>query len=157
MPFLLFEGRSAHYHTLIDQTVITNLCGLSNDHPHPVIDKESSADLCPGMDLDACKPAGEVIDQTGSGVPFLLIEEMCHPVEPDGMEPWVAEENLQIVLGRRVSLFDRSDIFFEALPHENISIFKNQPILTQTVDEIQCSNRSLGLILKRALKNHFML
>src|SRR3990172_8872202 len=127
MPFLLFEGRSAHYHTLIDQTVITNLCGLSNHHPHPMIDEESSADLCPGMDLDACEPAGEVRDQTGGGIPFLLIEEMGYPVKPDGMEAWITKKNLQKVLSRRVSLFDRLDIFLEALPHESTQFSRIYP------------------------------
>jgi len=54
-----------------------------------------------------------------------LIEEMGNAVEPYGMETRVAEENLQKVFSRRISLFNGSDIFLQTFPHGNIALSIN--------------------------------
>jgi hypothetical protein len=77
-----------------------------------VINEESPADSRSGMDLDSCKPSIEVRDQTGNSMPSPLIEEMGNSVQPDGVEPWITEKDLQVVFCCWVSLFYRSDIFF---------------------------------------------
>ena len=48
MPLSFFIPCSAQRHTLIEQNIIANLCGLPNDHTHAVIDEEAPADLAPG-------------------------------------------------------------------------------------------------------------
>jgi hypothetical protein len=44
-------GRTKSY-IVIDHHIIAHDCGLANHNSHAVIDKESSSDLCGGMDLD---------------------------------------------------------------------------------------------------------
>jgi hypothetical protein len=42
---------------------------------------------------------------------------MGNAVEPDRMETGITEKNFYIVFGSRISLFNRSNIFLETLPH----------------------------------------
>jgi hypothetical protein len=50
-------------------------------------------------------------------MPPPLKEEMGNAVEPNGMEPRIAEKDLRIVFGSRISLFNGSDIFLQTVPH----------------------------------------
>jgi hypothetical protein len=82
-----------------------------------MINEKSSADFCTGVDLNSCEPSAKMRNQTGSGKPSPLVEGMGNTVEPDRMEAWIAEKNLHSVFRSRVSIFNRPDIFLQALPH----------------------------------------
>src|SRR4030042_7197526 len=60
MAFLFFKGRTAHHDAFINEAIVTDLCRLSNDHAHSVIDEEPPSKLCPWMNLDSRKPAIKV-------------------------------------------------------------------------------------------------
>jgi hypothetical protein len=47
---------------------------------------------------------------------------MGNAVEPDSMEARITEKNFYSVFRRRISFFNGSDIFLEALPHGGISL-----------------------------------
>jgi hypothetical protein len=81
-----------------------------------MVDEEPSPDLCPGVDLNPGEPAAEVRDEPSRGIPSPLIEGMSEAVKPDRMETRIAEKNLHIVFDRRISLFNRLNIFSEMLP-----------------------------------------
>jgi hypothetical protein len=57
-----------------------------------------------------------VRDEPSRGIPSPLIEGMSEAVKPDRMETRIAEKNLHIVFGSRVSLLNRLNIFSEMLP-----------------------------------------
>jgi hypothetical protein len=81
-----------------------------------MVDEEASSDFRTGMDLNPSEPAAEVRDEPSRGIPSPLIEGMSEAVKPDRMETRIAEKNLHIVFGRRISLFNRLNIFSEMLP-----------------------------------------
>jgi hypothetical protein len=69
------------------------------------------------MNLNACEPSVKMGQEAGSRMPPPLKEEMGNAVEPNGMEPRIAEKDLRIVFGSRISLFNGSDIFLQTVPH----------------------------------------
>jgi hypothetical protein len=65
------------------------------------------------MNLDPCEGTVKMGDQARCGIPFPLVEEMGNTMKPDGMETWIAEEDLYKVFGSRIPLFNGSDIFLQ--------------------------------------------
>jgi hypothetical protein len=99
-----------------------------------MVDKESPADFCTGMDLNSREPPAKMGNQACGRKPFLSIEEMGNAVEPDRMEARITEKNFHKVFRSRISVFDGTNVFLETLPHATAttSPMKDDfPILTQ--------------------------
>ncbi len=60
MPFSRFLTGAAQRYSLINGYVVADFGGLADHHSHAVIDEEATADLRPGMDLDARDPARDL-------------------------------------------------------------------------------------------------
>ena len=65
MPFLLSQSCAAEDYSLVQENIITNLRGLADDYAGTVVDKESPADFCPGMDFDIGQEAIKVSEPSG--------------------------------------------------------------------------------------------
>ena len=52
VAFLLFEGGAAQDNAFIDETVLADLARLADHDSHSVVDKDSSSDLCPGVNFN---------------------------------------------------------------------------------------------------------
>src|SRR4030043_254745 len=123
MAFFSFKRSAAQHHAFINQAVVADLGGLPDYPPHPMVDEESPADFCTGMDLNSCEPTAEMGNQTGSCKPSPLIEGMGNTVEPNGMEARITEKNFHSVFRCRISVFNGSDVFLKALPHGSIPLY----------------------------------
>jgi hypothetical protein len=55
-----------------------------------VVDEESLADACTGMDLDAGQEARYVGCEPGQEKEIVPPEEVGYAVQPDGMKAWIA-------------------------------------------------------------------
>jgi hypothetical protein len=60
MPFPLFFTRAAQRHALINENIVSDFGGLADDNAIAVIDEESAADACAGVDLDPGKKPSEL-------------------------------------------------------------------------------------------------
>ena len=66
MTFTLIPGRSAQSHAVIKRHVIANFSSFANDHTHTVIDKETAANFCAGMNFNAGGKAAKRRQRTRS-------------------------------------------------------------------------------------------
>src|SRR5580658_4323391 len=57
MPLAALLAGPAERHTLVKRDIVTDHGSLTNHHAHAVIDEQTTADLRPGMDLDAGEQA----------------------------------------------------------------------------------------------------
>src|SRR5207249_2347213 len=64
----------------------------------------------PRMDLDAGDEAAEVRDEPWHDRHTLAVQVVRQPVQPDGVQSWISEYDLDDVLGRRVTLEDRLQV-----------------------------------------------
>lgn len=56
---------AAQRHTVIDCAVITDLCRLTKDDTHAVVDEKLAADFGTGVDLDAGQMPRQLADKAG--------------------------------------------------------------------------------------------
>ncbi len=60
MTFTSKRAGTAKSDLVVEVDVITDLGGLPDHDPHPVIDDKPSTDLCRWMDLNACHPSADM-------------------------------------------------------------------------------------------------
>lgn len=103
MPLDLGQRTSAERYSVINHHVLADLCGLTDHHPHAVVDEESAADGGTGMDFDSGKEPGQLGDQArGKTERRILPQPVRHTVGPNGVQAGVCEKVLKRASSRRV-------------------------------------------------------
>ena len=127
MSLSFFFARSAEGHPLVERDVSPDLRRLTDDNTCPVVDKESLADGRSRMDLNPRQEAPEVRDQARDQHPAAHKKCVGDTVQPDGMQPAVAEHHLDHALRRRVTLKNDANIAPDLCEHERIlSVMKHK-------------------------------
>ena len=80
----------AHVH----QHVISHLGRLTDDHAHAMVDEETLADFCSGVNLHAGQEASDVGAEPCEKKEIMSPEEVRDPVHPDGMQARIAGDYL---------------------------------------------------------------
>ncbi|MNJ59958.1 hypothetical protein D3C77_556650 [compost metagenome] len=117
MAFALIPASAAEGHALINSHVITNLGGFTDDDTHAMVDKETTTDLGPRMNLDPGQPATEVRHQPRQPFQFVAPQHAGQSMDPDRMHAGVAGQDFKSVTRRRVSMEYALDIFTQTLEH----------------------------------------
>ena len=104
MALSLILSRSAQCHALIEQAVVPNLRGLTDDNAHAVVNDQTVADGGSGVDLDAGFPAGVLGNAAGQEIAAMAIQPVCDTVIDHGMNAGVQQEDLQLAPGSGVTL-----------------------------------------------------
>ena len=94
--------------------VVADLGGLADHHAHAVVDEEAAADRRAGMDLDAGEEAAELRDEAAAQLPVAPPEPVRQAMENQGMQPGIAEYDLQPRSCGRIALEDRLDILAQS-------------------------------------------
>jgi hypothetical protein len=55
MSFLFLQSRAAKNYPLIQENIITNIGGLTDDNPGAMVNKEPSPDSCPRVNFNICQ------------------------------------------------------------------------------------------------------
>jgi hypothetical protein len=114
------QARASQRDALVQQHVVADLGGLADHHTHAVVDHDPAADRGAGVYLDARQPAAQVRDEPGEQVEARPVQPVGDPVDPERLQPRVAEHDL----GRRprggVTLEDRRDVLDEPLPQHRL-------------------------------------
>ena len=85
----LHQFGAAERHTVVEHDVIADLGGLTDDHTHAMVDKESTANGGARVDLNAGEPAGRLAnDACDTPVPALP-QCVGYAVRPDGVQAGV--------------------------------------------------------------------
>ncbi|MNI63824.1 hypothetical protein D3C73_1192270 [compost metagenome] len=114
-PFLL--AGSSECDALIDDDIVSNLAGLSNNNAHAVINEQSLADTGAGMDFYTRHEPAELRDDSRCCIPASPVQPVRNPVRPDRMQPRIGEEHLKPAACGRVIIQHRLDIRTNMLPH----------------------------------------
>ncbi len=120
MAFGALDARSPQGDLVVEQDVVADDGGLSDDDAHAVIDKEAAAYRGTGMDLDPGKKAADLGDSPREQAKPPQPEPVCHPVRPERMQAGIGE-GFQSVAGGGIFVQDSLYIFFKELKHGDVS------------------------------------
>ena len=97
-------GQRTQGDPLIQLHMIADHGGLADDHTGAVVDEEVFTDLCTGIDVDAGAAVGVFGHDAGDVGHVLQIQLVGHPVDVDGVEARVAEDDFLPAFGGGVAL-----------------------------------------------------
>ena len=112
MPLTLLFTSSAERNALIQCNVVTDLRGLSDHDTVTVVDKQSPADRCAGMDLNAGLPRSTLRDPARQQIMPLQIMTVRSLISPLRAETRI-QENFKDAVDRRIFFPDHSRLFFK--------------------------------------------
>ena len=104
-------------YTLIKRDVITDLCGLADHNPHPVINEETTTHLGTRMNFNTCHPAAEVRDQPRHPLPACMPQPPRQSMKPDGVHARVTGQHFKRIARSRIAMKHTLDIFTQTLEH----------------------------------------
>ena len=135
--------RSSQRYSLIERDVVANFCGFSDHNSHAMIDKDSSTNTSPRMNLDPSKKPRDMADDTRQRRPPALPQPVRKPMTHHGMKPWVCKDNFPGRPCRRITFKNRSDVFSKFLPkhkcfHRDYNFFRSRVLLVIRVKIGDC-------------------
>ena len=84
---------------VVNEAIIPNLGGLSNDNAAAMVDHQAAADLRAGVNLDAGPEAAPLGDAPGRKFQPPAIQPVGHAVAGDSVDAGVEQQNLQFTAG----------------------------------------------------------
>src|SRR5262249_50018195 len=110
MPLSVLFASSAQRDALVQSHIVAHNRGLADDYTHAVVDKESAANSCSRMNLDAGQPAGHLGEKPAKKEETVIPQGMIDAIKPDRMQAGVAEEYFSAGLRCRIPLHDCVDV-----------------------------------------------
>ena len=134
MPLDLVPGDPAQSHAVIHGNIIADFSGFTDDHSHTVINEELAADPGAGMNLDAGDEAGDLRSKSAEKEHVMRPEPVGDAMQPDGMQPRIAEEDFKCIACRRIAIktesissFMRANIVSHLLTSYRLYFMANIP------------------------------
>lgn len=106
---------------VIDHHIVSNDRSLSDHHSHAMVDEESTTDSRAWVDLDPGLPTDVVRIDPGEESKLAIPHPMREAMAPDGVEPWIGEEDLQAGTRRWVSLHRIVDVLEDPRDDRDLS------------------------------------
>ena len=97
-------GQSAQCHSLVQLNIITDLRGLSDHHAGSMVNKEILSYGRPRIDVNPGLIVGVFRHNARDIGHIFQIQLMGNPIDIDGKQPRIAEDNLLLALCRRISV-----------------------------------------------------
>jgi len=111
LPFL--APGAAYCDALIEQNVVPDFSRFTYNDPHAVIDEQTLPDGRARVNLNPGKQAGHMRYCASNNELFTPVQPVRHLVEEYGMQPRVAEQDLECALGRRILSLNRLNLVAE--------------------------------------------
>ncbi|MPM45711.1 hypothetical protein SDC9_92402 [bioreactor metagenome] len=121
---LVFSG-TAQRHALVQQAVVSDLGGLTDDNAHAVIDDKALADARAGVNLDAGPKTTPLGHAPGQKLHVVLIEKVGNAVIYQRVNAGVEQKNLQFVAGRGVAALVGIQQFRQTVHIQKLLIIQN--------------------------------
>ncbi len=99
----ILERCAAQHHPHIDEDIVADLGSLADNDPHAMVDDYPPADHGTGMDLNSREEPADVGDEPGTEFQVMGPEPVGPPVEPEGMESRVTDEDFKGGAGGGIS------------------------------------------------------
>ena len=110
-------ARAAQGDALVEQAAVAHHGRFANHHAHAVVDEHALADARPGMDFNAGDQSPQLGHQPGDQRQACRPEAMAEPVQAKGMQPGIAEQDLQHAPGSGIAVANDGDVRAQAVQH----------------------------------------
>jgi hypothetical protein len=111
MALAFFLAGAAQGHPLIQRDIIANHCGFTDDHTHPMVNKEASSNNGSGMNLDTGEKPGDLRQNPGGQRHPMNPEPVRYPMGPQGLKPRITQQNLHQGFGCGIPFKNGLDVF----------------------------------------------
>jgi hypothetical protein len=106
---MLFAGASEG-HALVQQAVVADDAGFTDHHPHAVIDEHSMANLGTRVDFHPREKPGQLTQQPWQQGNLQPPQAVADPMNHQGVEAGIAEQDFQRASGRGIPLPNEGQI-----------------------------------------------
>src|SRR5436190_21832211 len=117
MAFSLFFTGTSKSHALIEQDIIADLRCFPNHNSGAVVDKEATPNPRTGVNLNSCKESADLRDYARYQRYLTQIQPVCQPVQQNGMEARITQNDFQDALRGRIFTEDRIDLLPDCSEH----------------------------------------
>jgi len=108
---------SAKGDSLIEDDIIPDDRCLSYNYSHAVVDEESTADGCAGVDFNSGNHSGDLRDYAREEPEADPVKEVSYAMQEDGVQAGVADQHFKGAGRRRVFPEDSVNLFLNGAPH----------------------------------------
>ena len=109
-------GQRAQGDALVELHIVADDGGLADDDAGAVVDEEVSADLRPGVDVDAGAAVGVFRHDPGDKGHLQLVEHVGQAVDGDGVKAGIGDDHLRLVGGGGVTVVGGLEVRFHIGP-----------------------------------------
>ena len=127
MSFAFVFARATESYALIDQHIVADFSGLTNDHAHAVIDEEAAANLRTGMDLDPGEEPADLGDDARDERHARTIQPVGEPVRQNRVESWIAQDDLDRAFRSGIFAKNRLNLLSDSAEHGRDLIMAQAP------------------------------
>ena len=117
---------------MIDQAVIPDLGGLTDDDAHAVVNDQAAADGGAGVNLDPGAAAAALGDGPSQKFQIMPVTPVGQAMAVDSLDAGVQQQNFQPAAGRRVPGLVGGNGFFQIVKHKNIVLSLQFQYMSQT-------------------------
>jgi hypothetical protein len=117
MALAFFLAGAAQGNALVNEHVVADLGRLADHHAHAVVNEETPPDASARVDFDSCEPAAELGDETRNQRYAPAPELVRQPVQQDGMETGITQQDFENAACCGVFAKDRLDLLFDGAEH----------------------------------------
>ena len=110
-------GGTTQRHAVIQGAVIADFSSLTNHHAHAMVNKETPANGCSRMNLNAGHPAAEGRQHARQPFKTLAPQPVGHPVMQQSMQPRIGGDHLKGIARCRVTLKYTGNVFTQLSDH----------------------------------------
>ena len=116
---------------LIQQAAVADHGRFTDHHAHAVVDEHAVADPGAGVDFNAGSQSPQLAQQPsyqGQRRQPPAPQPVAETVQGQGVQPWIAEQDLQRASRRRISLLDDCQVGQQCLEH-GASLTEGPPVM----------------------------
>lgn len=97
------QGQGAEGDSLVESHAVADFSGFADHHAGPMVNEKALPNVGSRVDIDSCQAVSVLAHDAGQEGHFLVPELMSRPVNRDGKEPRVAEDDLVVAPGCRIA------------------------------------------------------
>lgn len=99
-----FFSRTAQGYAVVNGAIVADFCRFSDNDAHSVVNQKSASNGGCGMDFDPRPSSCVLRDHPRDQLVIMAVKEICNPMIDQNVQPGVAEKDLKVRAGGRVSL-----------------------------------------------------
>ena len=115
-------GHAAQSHTLVNRAVVADNAGAADDNAAAVIDENPPPQLRARVDFDRRQKPRDMRQNPRQQFPIPFPQAVVHAVQPNRVQPRIAQHNLDVALRNRIALAIHIEFFAPISPKSHSTI-----------------------------------